>query len=338
MTLAPGVGSGFGVVVLAAYRPDRELFRRQLQSIRDQTNVDLRCVVGSDGDGGRTRAMVRAIVDDDPRFEVIEWPDNVGFYLNFERLLAAVPRAASWVALSDQDDIWHSDKLERLLPHLAEFALVSGQARIVSWPSGNVVLDRTGRRVVGFDDLLLENQITGSMAVFRRELLDLALPFPRYPVVTQLHDHWLGLCAAASGGYTVLDDVVQDYTQHGGNAVGERRRGPGTIRAGWSELLSATDHARGGHGVRAVLQTSAELSFGWRRAMVNTLRARARPRVVAPPLPVLDTRRSAARLMSQAVRSSNVTARTVATFAAGLPSALALSPARLKPRTEGSVR
>ena len=109
---------------------------------------------------------------DDPRFEVVGWDDNLGFYLNFERLLAAVPDDVAWVALSDQDDRWYPDKLERLVPLLDDATLATGQARVVSWPDGRVVLDRTAagscrRRTSSF-----ENQVSGALCVFRRELLD----------------------------------------------------------------------------------------------------------------------------------------------------------------------
>ena len=77
----------------------------------------------------------------DSRFEVIGWDDRVGFYLNFERLLMAVPADAAWVALSDHDDAWYPTKLEQLVPRLDDVILVTGQARVTSHPSGRVLLE-----------------------------------------------------------------------------------------------------------------------------------------------------------------------------------------------------
>ena len=51
----------------------------------------------------------------DERFVLSRSPRRLGFYRNFERALALVPRDADYVALADQDDAWHPDKLERLL-------------------------------------------------------------------------------------------------------------------------------------------------------------------------------------------------------------------------------
>ncbi len=124
-----------GVVVLAAYRPQPELFRIQLESIRAQTRTDWRCLVGADGGQEEIRRLVAEAVGDDPRFEVVGWDENLGFYLNFERLLATVPEDAGWVALSDQDDRWYPDKLERILPLLEHDSLAVGQARVITWPT-----------------------------------------------------------------------------------------------------------------------------------------------------------------------------------------------------------
>ena len=51
----------------------------------------------------------------DPRFVVSRSPERLHFYRNFERALALAPPNADYVAMADQDDFWHPDKLETLL-------------------------------------------------------------------------------------------------------------------------------------------------------------------------------------------------------------------------------
>jgi hypothetical protein len=55
--------------------------------------------------------------------------------------------------------------------------------------------------------------------VFRRSLLELALPFPPF-VETSFHDHWLAVVALLAGGIDYLDAPLYDYTQHGRNVIG----------------------------------------------------------------------------------------------------------------------
>jgi hypothetical protein len=68
--------------------------------------------------------------------------------------------------------------------------------------------------------LLIANTITGAATLFRREVAELALPFPDAPGV-QFHDHWLGLVALASGDVAYVDRPLYDYVQHGGAVFGE---------------------------------------------------------------------------------------------------------------------
>lgn len=319
-----------GAVVLAAYRPDPELFTVQLRSIRDQTLGSFRCLVGADGGRDEVRRLVVAAVGDDPRFEVVGWDDNVGLYLNVERLLGSLPADAAWVALADQDDRWYPEKLERLVPHLDEVALVSGQARVVGWPSGTVLATSTSRHAVVFEDLLLENQVTGAFTVFRRELLDIALPFPRLHTVTQMHDHWLALSAAASGGWLVEHTVVQDYVQHGGNLVGEvalHRRW--TPRRALARLRTLADTYEGGHSPAQSLRAAHTLAFGWRRLTVETLTTRVDEPDdallrAAWVLSLRSRRRDALLLLWRGLRSSSVSPWVMATMVPGLPTELRL--------------
>ncbi|QKE85501.1 bifunctional glycosyltransferase/class I SAM-dependent methyltransferase [Arthrobacter sp. NEB 688] len=325
-----------GAVVLAAYRPDPDLFAVQLRSIRDQTRSDFRCLVGADGGQDEVRRLVTDAVGDDPRFEVVGWDDNVGFYLNFERLLAAVPAEVGWVALCDQDDRWYPDKLERLVPLLDDAALALGQARVVTWPRTATAPPVTARRVVSPVALLLGNQVTGCFSVLRRDLLDVALPFPRFATVTQLHDHWLGVCASVTGGYVVLDAPVQDYLQHGRNLVGETdHRHP---RTPWG-VVRTLHHLREAHpglprpgGLAAVAHATG---IGWRRTMVETLRHRLPG---SPAVACLDAAlgrpgvRATSATVARGIASRQVATGTALTLVAGLPRESVASLRRSRPR------
>jgi hypothetical protein len=268
---------GFGTVAMAAYRPDHELFRRQLVSIQRQTHENFECLISADGDPDDIRALVTEIVHRDERFHVVGYSDRLGFYGNFERVLSKVSPSSNWVALSDQDDEWDPAKLATLLPHLDEYSLVSGQARVVEYPSGHVIATSTNRRDTAPEEFVLTNQFTGGLCVFRPAVLQLALPFPRMKSPSEVHDHWLAVCASAQHGTLITDDIVQDYTQHGENAIGEQLSSNGsTGRArSWETLRGISDRYEGSHSPTAVLRAAFKLSVGWRQLMVETLAQRA---------------------------------------------------------------
>ncbi|MDQ1112993.1 glycosyltransferase involved in cell wall biosynthesis [Microbacterium testaceum] len=309
-----------GYVVLAAYQPPEALFTRQLRSIQEQTLSDFHCVIVADGGADDVRAMVRQAIGDDDRFDVVGFDERVGFYANFERGLAEVPVDAPWVALSDQDDEWMPDKLAVLVSALDRAALVSGQARVVTYPEGVVVAATTHRRSVSAPALVLENQFSGALCVFRGSLLKTALPFPRYPGPAQVHDHWLAVCAAVTGGIDVVDRVVQDYVQHSSNVLGEAD----AARLGWRQTLRRRRDAlraeTGTRGLRAVARSVYVVNAGWAEAMVDMLAARVDEERAQRLAAAFGGHRRAGRTLrtvAAAVRRGEISPRTAAVYLVG---------------------
>lgn len=253
---------GIGFIVMPVYKPEPELLRRQLQSLRAQSETHWACLIGLDGSDDTAADLVAGLVLGDGRFRVRVYDDNVGVYRHVERLLADTPPEAAWVALADQDDEWYPFKLRVLLARLTAGAtVVSGQARVVD--ADRRVLGSTERRGGSLVDLLLRNQITGSLTVYQPEVVRRALPFPAATSIA-VHDHWLAVVAAALGRVDVLDVQVQDYVQHGANVLGES---PGTsVRSEWRAA-----RARG--GVRTHLTWVSDQQWGWRVNMAQSLRS-----------------------------------------------------------------
>jgi hypothetical protein len=146
------------------------------------------------------------------------------------------------VALCDQDDRWHPDKLATLRAGLGSAQLVYSDQRLVD-AHGRVLRETLwqGRRnnSTSLISMLVANSITGAAALFRREVVDLALPFPETPGL-QFHDHWIALVALASGSVAYLDRPLYDYVQHRGAFFGEVTHGRAPVRR------RLTDALRGG--------------------------------------------------------------------------------------------
>lgn len=209
-------------ICMATYEPSLELFRRQLDSIRAQTHRNWICVISDDSSGPQRFAAMQDAVGDDARFVLSRSPRRLHFYHNFERALSLAPAAADYVAMADQDDRWHPDKIETLLRELGDARLVYSDARIVR-PDGEVIADTYwSRRRNNHEDpasLLMANSVTGAASLFPRELLDVALPFPPRQF-THFHDHWVALAARSLGDIAFVNRPLYDYTQHGEAVIG----------------------------------------------------------------------------------------------------------------------
>jgi glycosyltransferase involved in cell wall biosynthesis len=231
--LSPGLGEAETIVAaarhgarvaicMATHDPPPDLFDRQIESIRSQTREDWLCLISDDASAPERLAAIRDAIEEDPRFLLFPSSERLGFYRNFERALAMVPGDVPYVALADQDDRWDPRKLEVLLEHLGDARLVYSDARAIR-PDGEVIArslwTRRRNNRTNLASLLFSNTVTGAASLFRRELLELALPFPPAPG-RPYHDHWLALVALVSGELAYVQEPLFDYVQHPGAVIG----------------------------------------------------------------------------------------------------------------------
>jgi glycosyltransferase involved in cell wall biosynthesis len=209
-------------VCMATFEPNLALFTAQVESLRAQTDRDWVCVISDDCSEDACFEGLQEVVGSDSRFIVSRSRTRLGFYGNFERAMRMAPPEAGLIALCDQDDYWHADKLEVLRRELGDSHLVYSDQRMTD-EAGRVLRDTFWRnRANNSSNLasqLVANTITGAAMLMRRELADLAIPFPQGPGF-MFHDHWIGALAIASGPVAYVDRPLYDYVQHGGAVLG----------------------------------------------------------------------------------------------------------------------
>lgn len=211
----------------------------QVRSILIQSVVPRELVVGDDASTDDTLAIIEATVAEvlaerpamTTELRVLRRLEPLGVTGNFEATIAACTSAL--VALSDHDDVWPAGRLERLLPMFDDPAvtLVHTDARLVDDQgarTGVALLEaieaspaERGALQSGdaFAVLLRRNLVTGATVIVRRSLAERARPF----APAWVHDEWLAMAAAVTGGLRLLDEPLLDYRQHGGNEIGAGR-------------------------------------------------------------------------------------------------------------------
>ena len=215
---------------MATFNPGHELLSAQLDSIRAQVGVEWRCFISDDASGEKEFEALASQVAGDDRFVLSRSADRLGFYRNFERALGMIDGEFEFVALSDQDDVWYPEKLSRLLEGIGDSNLIYSDQRVVSG-DGRIISSTywTGRRNnhTNLTSLLIANTITGAASLFRRDLLDRAMPFPAVPG-EQFHDHWIGLVALSTGNVAYIDEPLYDYVQHDDAVLGHDEANAGS--------------------------------------------------------------------------------------------------------------
>jgi len=209
----------------------------QIRSICTQEPLPREIVVSDDGSSDDTLAVVRDTialcgVADRIALRVFSNTPPLGVTRNFEQAVRACSHAL--IVLCDQDDVWHPGRLARMAAQFEarpDLLLLHTDARLVDadlQPLGSTLFQALEvqpaeleaiSRGDAFSVLLRRNLVTGATTMFRRTLLDAALPFaPEW-----VHDEWLAAIAAATGRMDVLPEPTIDYRQHASNQIGARR-------------------------------------------------------------------------------------------------------------------
>ena len=243
------------LVVMAVYRPDPQYLEAQLASIAAQEAASPHVIaVIADAVSGAlvercasTVGVPVTVVPSDTDLDVVR-AIEAGLIEAVDQADAAVKRGETepLIALSDQDDIWHTDRLKRGLEALSQGStqLAHGDARLVDIDGKTVrhaSMFRFERRLrkPTLRGLLYRNNITGMTALMRAQVARIALPFPPQSGVHYYHDLWLGLIAEATGGVTVIKEPLVDYRQHGSNTIGAIDRQAGWLRGAGRKLPDA---------------------------------------------------------------------------------------------------
>jgi glycosyltransferase involved in cell wall biosynthesis len=203
--------------------------------------------------------IVRDDCSDDSTLDIVErfrsrYSDSVEIHRNALRQgacrnfsLLTQQSVAPYFAFCDQDDIWHSEKLElslramKTLEHrhgmdtpaivFTDVAVVNESADIISpsmWQAMRVVPER-----LTFGSELVQNLVTGCTVLGNRSLLKLGSPVS---ADAYMHDYWFGLVATAFGVVYPLRIVTANYRQHSNNAIGAKYRSTvGKIAQLWSD-------------------------------------------------------------------------------------------------------
>jgi glycosyltransferase involved in cell wall biosynthesis len=210
-------------ICMTTYNPPMYLFRRQIESIKNQSHRNWFCILCDDCSDPEKFAAIKDVVGNDERFAIFRNERNLGFYYNFERALTLVPKEISYVALCDQDDFWHEDKLATLVEAMDGGAMLAYSDMNIVDSEGNTLSNTywTSRlnNYTDLTSLLIANTVTGAASIFRRELLDYALPFPQ-AFRESFHDHWLACVALMLGKIAFVNRPLYDYVQHGANVAG----------------------------------------------------------------------------------------------------------------------
>lgn len=242
--------------MLLASRNGKIWLHEQLTSILCQTDVNVCIEISDDNSNDGTREMLLKCWSRNANVRLHLWEEGSGSAgANFRRLYRLVkPAGVHYVALADQDDIWHPGKLRSAIDAMESNGAHGYSCAVEAfWPDGRerVIPQRSDMRGV---DFLFEGAGQGCTFVITTELFSKVQEFcmKQFETSNGLHYHdWLVYLLARAWNMRWYFDPTAwiRYRQHMGNEIGSRGnlkailRRLEMIRNGWyrGQVAAAID-------------------------------------------------------------------------------------------------
>ena len=207
-------------VCMATYNGGR-FIKEQIDSILPQLSEDDELIISDDGSTDRTLEIIALYKDErikifhhqkNPEYAKIKHSRN--FYYatsNFENALKQA--RGDYIFLSDQDDIWMPNKVQKMVPILKKFDCVM---------SNNQIIDVNGKPLNFFlgekqpfgksvFTNLKRTPFLGCCMAFSKKSLNYILPFPKKLIC---HDLWMGALCAYKNSLSYIDEPLHKYRFH----------------------------------------------------------------------------------------------------------------------------
>lgn len=217
-----------GITVLMSTYNGEKYLREQLDSLMNQTDVDVSMLIRDDGSKDATIAIIEEYIKKYSNISLIKG-DNCGVAWSFWKLLRGAPEN-EYYAFCDQDDIWDSDKLKVAIARLQEYensrpGLYYSMTRLVESDGRREIIQKPTEyemHIPTFPQLVMENTATGCTMVWNKELNDIAKTVD--VEYLRMHDHLLFLICMYVGGNVYFDTIPHiSYRQHEHNVIGGRK-------------------------------------------------------------------------------------------------------------------
>lgn len=201
-------------VCIATYNGEKYI-KEQLESILTQLNNQDEVIISDDGSQDNTLAIIQSLKS--PLIKIYKNKKKHGYTANFENALRHAK--GDYIFLSDQDDIWMSNKVCFCIEKLQHHDLVATDATIID-DKGQVINSsffklRCPQK--GLLGNLIKFGYLGCCLAFRRKIVEKALPFPhKHNLCT--HDNWIFLIAQCFYRTAIIDIPLLHYRRHNLNA------------------------------------------------------------------------------------------------------------------------
>jgi glycosyltransferase involved in cell wall biosynthesis len=206
-------------VCIATYNGEKYI-KKQLDSILIQLDKDDEVIISDDSSSDNTLQIIENF--NDSRIKLYKNNMFRSPIFNFEFALSKADNDI--IILADQDDEWLPGRISKVMNIFEtchDIALIVSKCNVID-ENGNIIktsyLKGSNPLSHSLFRNLLWNPYLGCCMSFRKNVLDLALPFPR---TIAMHDSWIGLLTQFNSKCIYCDETLINYRRHQFNLTKE---------------------------------------------------------------------------------------------------------------------
>ncbi|BBV75617.1 glycosyl transferase [Raoultella planticola] len=221
-------------IVMATYNGDKYI-RKQLDSILNNNKFEdyvEEFIITDDNSSDDTFSIIEEYEKNNKKIKSFR-NTKKGVKNNF--LNGISKTRGDYIMLSDQDDIWHENKIERMFNKIESLNVDNNEKPILVFSDSRVIDNQLNVIEHSFfsyydinpkkhrlDDLFIRNVCQGCVTIFNKELI----PFIKADSIDNwyMHDWWFIMTASLYGTVDFIDEPLIDYRIHDGNVAGGLRK------------------------------------------------------------------------------------------------------------------
>lgn len=216
-------------ILLATYNGEK-FIKEQIDSLFSQSLTDWHLYINDDNSTDNTFEILKEYQGKYPdKITLSKSSSPLGAKGNFFKLIEF--SKSEYIMFCDQDDVWHSDKIEKTFKKMLETENGNTDVPVLVHTDLCVVDENLNtinpsyfklsriKNETALNRAIVQNCVTGCTIMVNKALLKLAGDTNENVI---MHDWWLYLIASAFGKIEFLNEATIKYRQHSKNEVGAK--------------------------------------------------------------------------------------------------------------------
>tara|TARA_B100001989_G_scaffold240852_1_gene206265 strand:- start:539 stop:1504 length:966 start_codon:yes stop_codon:yes gene_type:complete len=268
------------VAIILGFYDGYKFINKQLQSIFDQTHKNFIIFVTDDNSKDKFSLEKLNINEINKKKIRIGFRNkNIGYAQNFLKALVSIDGYFDYYAFSDQDDIWHREKLEKAINSLEKYPhnqpnLYGSRTELI----GESEKTKLGKSIKfkkspSFQNALTQNIFGGNTMVFNRSAFDLICSANINQDLIA-HDWFCYQIISGAGGNIYYDkNIYLKYRQHHNNLIGSNV----SLKDKWLRFCKVANgnfKTQNDHNLKSIINNQNLLIKSNRKTLNNFVKAR----------------------------------------------------------------